>query len=189
MMTTEETQVIFDRLDRLESKDAIRGLVSAYAIACDEHDMSRLMALFTQDAIFDAPNGSMVASGYDAIRKMFINTFRIRGPSYHWTHYVTVEIDPSNPDHATGLVLSHAETSPDGVVSIAAMRYEDEHRREADRWHLAKRTIHFLYYVPAEDYSAGLNQKFRVVMADETLAADYPEKLAPWLSFIEQHGE
>ena len=188
-MTSEETQAILARLDRLESKDAIRGLASAYAIACDEHDMSRLMALFTQDAIFDAPNGSMVASGYDAIREMFINTFRIRGPSYHWTHDVTVQIDPGNPDQATGLVLSHAETSPDGVVSIAAMRYEDEYRREDGRWHFAKRTIHFLYYVPAQDYSAGLNQKFRVVIGGETLAADYPEKLAPWLSFIEQHSE
>ena len=49
------------RLDRLESKDAIRDIVTAYAIACDEHDMPRLMNLFTVDACFDAPNGSMVA--------------------------------------------------------------------------------------------------------------------------------
>ena len=151
-----ETHAISQRLDRLESKDAI----------------------------FDAPNGSMVAAGYDAIQEMFINTFRIRGPSYHWTHDVTVDIDSSSPDLATGLVLGHAETSPDGVVSIAAMRYEDEYRREGGCWLFSKRTIHFLYYVPADDYSAGLNQTHRVVIGGETLAADYPEKLAPWLSFI-----
>ena len=38
------------RLDRLESKDAIRDIATTYAIACDEHDMPRLMNLFTVDA-------------------------------------------------------------------------------------------------------------------------------------------
>lgn len=61
---------------------------------------------------------------------MLIKTFRIRGPTEHWTHDVTVKIDPSNPDLATGLVLGHAQTSPDGVVSNAAMRFKDQYRRE-----------------------------------------------------------
>ena len=98
----------------------------------------------------DAPNGAMVAQGRDAIAAMFTETFKNRGPAFHWTHDVTVEIDRADPDRATGLVLSHAETSPDGVVSIAAMRYADDYRRGPDRkWRFAKRVIHFLYYVPA----------------------------------------
>ena len=66
------------RLDRLESKDAIRDIATAYAIACDEHDMPRLMDLFTVDACFDAPNGSMVAKGKAAIQTLFEKTFKIR---------------------------------------------------------------------------------------------------------------
>jgi ketosteroid isomerase-like protein len=140
------------RLDRLESKDAIRDIVTAYAIACDEHDMPRLMNLFTVDACFDAPNGSMVANGKAAIQTLFEKTFKIRGPAYHWTHDVTLEIDTADPNRGTGLVLSHAETTPNGVVSIAAMRYQDDYRRESDgQWRFAKRVISFLYYVPASD--------------------------------------
>ena len=179
---------ILNRLDRLESKDAIRELCTAYAIACDEHDMDRLMSLFTEDACFDAPNGAMVADGRQAIEDMFIRTFKIRGPAYHWTHDITVAIDANNPDQATGLVLSHAETSPSGVVSIAAMRYVDDYRREDGRWLFAKRVIHFLYYVPAAEYTTGLNETHRVVMGGERFPADYPEQLKPWLDFIEQHG-
>ncbi len=78
------TAEILRRLDRLESKDEICGLASAYAVACDEHDLPRLMSLFTDDACFDAPNGAMVASGKSAIETMFINTFRVRGPGYHY---------------------------------------------------------------------------------------------------------
>ena len=183
-----ELEQIQHRLDRLESKDAIRELATAYAIACDEHDMPRLTSLFTDDACFDAPNGSMVASGKQAIVTMFEDTFKIRGPAYHWTHDITVNVDPNNPDQATGLVLSHAETTPNGVVSIAAMRYEDQYRREQGEWLFAKRVIHFLYYVPAAEYTRGLTEENRVQIGGQRLAADYPERLPCWLSFIEQHG-
>ena len=179
---------ILARLDRLESKEAIRELVTTYAIACDEHDMPRLTACFTDDACFDSPNGAMVARGKAAIVTMFENTFKIRGPSYHWTHDVTVRVDDGNPDEATGLVLSHAETSPSGVVSIAAMRYDDSYRREAGEWRFAQRVITFLYYVPAAEYTASLNQPNRVLIGGERLPADYPETLAPWQAFIETHG-
>ena len=177
------------RLDRLESKDAIRDIVTAYAIACDEHDMPRLMNLFTVDACFDAPNGSMVANGKAAIQTLFEKTFKIRGPAYHWTHDVTLEIDTADPNRGTGLVLSHAETTPNGVVSIAAMRYQDDYRRESDgQWRFAKRVISFLYYVPASDYSQGLNHPDRVVMGGHRLKADYPEALPAWQAFIKTHG-
>jgi ketosteroid isomerase-like protein len=177
------------RLDRLESKDAIRDIVTAYAIACDEHDMPRLMNLFTVDACFDAPNGSMVANGKADIQTLFQKTFKIRGPAYHWTHDVTLEIDSADPNRGTGLVLSHAETTPNGVVSIAAMRYQDDYRRESDgQWRFAKRVISFLYYVPASDYSQGLNHPDRVVMGGNRLKADYPEALPAWQAFIDAHG-
>ena len=38
------------RLDRLESKDAIRDIVTAYAIACDEQDIARLQAELRYEA-------------------------------------------------------------------------------------------------------------------------------------------
>ncbi len=174
---------VLRRLDRLESKEAIRELASAYAIACDEHDMPRLTSLFTEDASFDAPSGAMVAAGKPAIVEMFERTFAIRGPSYHWTHDVTVHMDEEDPDKATGLVLSHAETSPDGVVSIAAMRYLDDYRREQGLWRFARREIHFLYYVPAAEYTTGLTRTDRVTIGGERLAADYPERLPAWVAF------
>jgi ketosteroid isomerase-like protein len=183
-----DIQSLLARIDRLESKDAIRELVTTYAIACDEHDMPRLTECFTEDACFDSPNGAMIANGRADIVRMFEETFKIRGPAYHWTHDVTIQMHPTDPNLASGLVLSHAETSPNGVVSIAAMRYQDDYRREADQWRFAHRVITFLYYVPAAEYSESLNRPDRVIMGGERHLADYPENLACWQDFVTAHG-
>ncbi|MBI1181386.1 MAG: SgcJ/EcaC family oxidoreductase [Alphaproteobacteria bacterium] len=178
---------ILDRLDRLESKDAIRGLVTAYAIACDEHDLPRLSSLFTDDATFSSSSGAVWVSGRDAIAAMFIETLKTRGPAFHWTHDVSVEIDPDDPDSATGLVYSHAETTPNGVVSLAAMKYVDGYRRADGRWRFSKRTVNFLYYVPFAEYGDGLNSEKRLFSGGERVPADYPESLPQWQEFHRRH--
>ncbi len=182
----EELQALRLRVAQLEARDAIRALATAYAVACDQHDMPALMALFTDDAQFASPSGVMDAANPEAIEAMFIELFRIRGPAYHWTHDVTVEV--ADEDHASGIVYSHAETTPNGVVSLAAMRYADDYRRVDGRWRFARREISFLYYVPAADYTEGLNQRERFTFGDQRIAADYPEGLPSWQAFEREHG-
>ena len=113
-----DQESLLRRVERLEARAEIGELVSAYAVACDEHDMDRLTGLFTADAVFDSPSGMMHAEGREAIAAMFVRMFRIRGPAYHWTHDRFVQFDDGDPAVATGLVLSHAETSPDGRTSL-----------------------------------------------------------------------
>ena len=175
------------RLERLEARNEISELISAYAVACDEHDMPRLTDQFTQDAVFTSPSGVMEATGRKDIAAMFVELFKVRGPGYHWTHDHFIKVDPGNGDRATGLVLSHAETSPDGTVSLAAMRYEDEYHRKGGTWRFAKRSISFLYYVPAADFSTALNGEMRLQAGGQLYAADYPENLPAWQDFDRRH--
>ena len=172
------------RIDRLESRHAISELVAAYGMACDDHDMPRLMSLFTQDACMDTPSGLMQADGREAIREMFEAVLATRGPSFHWSHDHTVAFNDEDLHAATGLILSHAETSPTGTVSVAAMRYEDVYRREAGRWIFARRTLHFLYYVPVTEFANGLKNTKRLYVEGEPRAADYPELLDSWRTFF-----
>jgi ketosteroid isomerase-like protein len=175
------------RIDRLESRHEIAALVTAYAIACDEHDMPRLTGLFTTDACFDSPSGAMVAHSRAEIEAMFIELFKVRGPAFHWTHDHHVDFDERDPNRASGLVLSHAETCPDGTVSLAAMRYTDDYRRENGVWRFAQRVIRFLYYVPVTEYATVLNERKRLTLRGERVDADYPESLAAWQAFHTQH--
>ena len=89
----EQLKSILQRLDKLESQEAIRALVTAYAIACDEHDIPRLSDLFSVEAVFCSPNGAMVSNGRDAIRDMFNTILKTRGPGFSgsmcaWTSWV-----------------------------------------------------------------------------------------------------
>ena len=176
------------RVERLEARAEIGELVSAYAIACDEHDIPRLGSLFSEDAVFDTPSRLMQANGRQGIVDMFNNVLGIRGPGYHWTHDHFVRFG-ADADQATGLVLSHAETTPNGEPSLAAMRYEDVYRRVSGRWLFAKRAMSFLYYVPARDYLSALNGEFRLTVSGQRKKADYPESLASWQEFDARHGQ
>jgi uncharacterized protein (TIGR02246 family) len=186
--TASEIEDLRRRVDRLEARAAIAELVSAYAISCDEHDMPRLTGLFTHDATFDSTSGLMKAEGRDAIAAMFVELFKIRGPAFHWTHDHFVHFTGEDPDRATGLVLSHAETTPNNEVRLAAMRYEDRYRRVDGVWLFERRVINFLYYVPAQNFSQGLNQPLRLYVGNEPRPADYPEALPQWRDFDRVHG-
>lgn len=183
-----DIETLARRIDRLESRAAIGELVGAYAVACDEHDMPRLSGLFTADAVFDSPSKLMVAQGREAIAAMFVKLFDIRGPAFHWTHDHVVSFDEADPDRAKGIVFAHAETSPNNVVSVAAMRYDDVYRREAGHWLFEKRVLAFLYYVPWAEYGTVLAKENRLAVGAERRPADYPETLEAWRDFDRVYG-
>ena len=182
-MRMKELDDILRRLDHLESHQSIRSLVTAYAIACDEHDIPRLKEMFTAGAVFCSPNGSMISTGREAICDMFTAILKTRGPGFHWTHDVHATIDPENPDHATGVVYSHAETTPNGVASLAAMKYQDRYIRDHGIWRFNRREISFFYYVPFTQYNERLNEANRVHINGVWHAADFPESLESWRQF------
>ena len=106
----EENSEIISRLERLESKEEIRELVSKYAEACDQQDLESLEKLFTLDAEFDSPNGMLKSKGRQNILDMYLEVFQSRGPSFHWTHDVRVKIDSEKKNILVGFVnFSEAE--------------------------------------------------------------------------------
>ena len=183
-----DTAAMEARIDRLESRFAIEELVSAYCEACDEHDIPRLTGLFTEDAVYGSPSGVLVSTGREEIAQMFVRAFRVRGPGFHWTHDLVIRFDEENADLATGIVASHAETFVNRVPSLAAMKYDDEYRRVDGRWLIARRSIRFLYYVPAEKYLEALKSKRRLCFEGAWSDADYPESLPAWQEFERKYG-
>ena len=177
------------RIDRLESRAEIGELCAAYCISCDDQDIPSLRALFTDDVEIRARNGTMQTAGIDDVMAMYERMFAIRGPSFHWSHDRFVDFDNEDPNRATGKVLAHAETTPDGRASIAALRYEDVYRRVAGRWLIARRELTFLYYMPIVEYAERLVRKDRVWAGDRWVDADYPEVMGPWSGWPSNSGE
>lgn len=183
-----ELESLTRRVEQLEARVQIAELVSGYAIACDEHDIPRLKSQFAENAVMDSPSKLLMANGRDEILAMYVRLFKIRGPGYHWTHDHFVNFDSAHPDRATGLVLSHAETCPDNEVSVSGMRYDDGYRKINGRWVFQKRTLKFLYYVPAKDYGSALGGTTRVTMGGRSLPGDFPESTPAWQDFDRTYG-
>lgn len=173
------------RLLRLEDRIEINELITRYGLVMDDRDMARMPGLFTDDVVISSADGSMNATGRNAVVEMYRRRLKGLGPSNHFTHDRIVSFDDVNPDLAQGIVLSHAEMHLRGAAMLAAIRYVDAYRREGGRWRFASRALSFLYFVRAEEFAeamgAGLAGRNRV--HGDRRAADWPEALPTWKEF------
>jgi len=130
---------ILNRIDRLESIDAIRQLAAKYSLALDMRDADAWVGLFPADV--KVGNGQ---TGRAALRQWFDETMRQQfdGTSHHIGGHV-IEFD--DPDHAQGVVYSknEHETGPEWV--IMQMMYVDRYERIEGRWYFRRRLPLYWY--------------------------------------------
>ena len=130
---------ILARLDRLESRDEIRQLISKYSLALDMRDIDAMVNLFPEDV---AVGGGK--TGRSALKAWFSDTLRNQfdGTSHH---VGTTIIEFVDPDHAVGIVYSknEHETGPEWV--IMQMMYYDHYERIAGRWYFRRRQPLYWY--------------------------------------------
>jgi ketosteroid isomerase-like protein len=133
------------RIDRIESRQAIGELLAAYCSVVDAKDAAALGALFAEQAIF----GDL--RGRKAITDFFAGWMADWGPSFHYPHALTLDFTSS--DEATGVVTAHAEQRKGDEVWVMAIRYSDEYRREGGRWRFTRRDLGYVYRLRALDYA------------------------------------
>lgn len=172
------------RIDRIEAESAIRALAARYCFAIDNHHLTAVAELFTDDARVWSRDGVMDASGRAAIIAQYEGRFRVLGPSNHVSHDHWIRFD-RGPDEASGTLSAHAELWRNEQTMVTALRYEDVYRREGGEWRFAERALSFLYYAPLADYPQLLGSRKRMRAYDTPADADYPERLPSWKDFRE----
>jgi uncharacterized protein (TIGR02246 family) len=127
------------RLDRLESRDAIRQLPAKYALALDMRDLDALVSLFTEDVRVGKDQ-----TGRGPLRAYMDQTLRapFTGTSHHIGGHI-IEFDDS--DHAHGIVYSKNEHETGNDWIIMQMIYADDYVRAEDRWYFARRLPLYWY--------------------------------------------
>ena len=163
------------RLDRIESRFAIADLVTAYCIAYDDRDLAALRVLLADDLVFRSRDGQLDVRGGDALVALFERMYATRGISCHWTHNHVIRFDETDADRATGLLIGHAEMTPNLVPTLAAYRYEDVYVRIGRTWKFSRRELSFLYNLPLTAYLAQLPTAERVATPGGWRRADYPD--------------
>ncbi len=130
---------ILRRLDRIESREEIRQLISKYSLALDMRDIDALANLFLADVKVGRDS-----SGREALRAFFDDTMRKQfdGTSHHVGSTV---IELIGPDDAVGVVYSKNEHETGAEWVIMQMMYYDRYRRKNGRWYFARRQPLYWY--------------------------------------------
>lgn len=130
---------ILARLDRLESRDEIRQLISKYSLALDMRDMDAMVNLFPFDV---AVGGGL--TGRSALKAWFSDTLgnQFDGTSHH---VGTQIIEFADPDHAVGIVYSKNEHETGAEWVIMQMMYYDRYERIDGRWFFRRRKPLYWY--------------------------------------------
>ena len=145
------------RIDRLESLDAIRQLPAKYALTLDMRDIDAMVSLFPADVRVGRD-----ASGRAALRAYMDRTLRapFTGTSHHIGGHV---IEFTDPDHATGIVYSKNEhetplAGGGGEWVIMQMMYADDYVRQQGRWYFARRLPLYWYATDLNKPPVGANK-------------------------------
>lgn len=132
------TETLEQRLDRLESIEAIKQLKARYCAGCDDdHNPDTLAKLFHDDGVWEATSNGRY-EGIDAIRGFFADlraSGRIRNSAHHAINPI-IEVDG---DRATGhwrLIMLYTANLPDGGVQYLRIIgwYRETYRRVAGEW-------------------------------------------------------
>lgn len=138
-----------DRIDRLESLEEIRQLVSKYSLSLDMRDLDAHVNLFAEDI-----RVSQDATGRAHLKKWLDDTLRLQftGTSHHVGNHI-IEFD--DPDHAHGVLYSkneHETPSESGDEwVIMQMLYWDNYERIDGHWYFRRR-------LPCYWYATDLNK-------------------------------
>jgi 3-phenylpropionate/cinnamic acid dioxygenase small subunit len=127
--------------DPVTIRPAIADLVARYNITADAGRFDDTVALFTDDAVLELPDGER--AGRPAIAELFAETaarlrHAARGPAAVRHLSATVQVDVVDAEHATGRAyyVVFLDEGPDHWG-----RYIDEYRRDDGVWRIARRRV------------------------------------------------
>jgi len=172
-----------ERLARLEARVEISELLARYCFAVDARDIAGMAECFTQDGSFGSIDGTMTATGRDAVIEQFHTRFAALGPSNHFTHDHLITFDDTDATRATGVVNAHAEVVRNDQAMWSSLRYHDTYRFESGKWRFQARALEFFYYLRPADYAEAMLGPSRNHANRTPHAADYPESLATWRAY------
>lgn len=160
MTDSKELQVQIDgllsRIDELESRAALRDLVSDYCLGFDTKDWDRFISIWHPDAVWEIGPPFGTFQGHEGIREA---VFDILYPVWRETHHLTsnLRVEFNGPDQARGVCnVDCMGATNDDVVQMISATYTDDFERRDGIWKIAKRNvvIHYFNPVPGAEMSA-----------------------------------
>jgi hypothetical protein len=161
------------RIDRLESVEAIRQLPYRYALAADSRDTEALVELYAENGAY-YPSGERIPR--DQLNEWLKQNLRQYGATQHFMCNHIIEID--DEDHAHGIVYCYAGQERGEQWIVLAMMYEDKYERRNGSWYFTERRGSPWYYTDWDEKPVGPN-KLRLPNRPPA-QAPLPERWPSW---------
>jgi gamma-hexachlorocyclohexane dehydrochlorinase len=144
------------RVDELESRAALRDLVSDYCLGFDRHEWDRFMSIWHPDAVWEIGPPFGTFTHHAGIRKA---VEEVLYPVWRETHHLTsnLRLTFSDTDHAHGICnVDCMGATKDNVVQMINATYTDDFARRNGVWKIARRVvvIHYFNSIPGAQMSA-----------------------------------
>jgi gamma-hexachlorocyclohexane dehydrochlorinase len=136
------------RIDELESRAALRDLVSDYCIGFDKHDWERFISIWHADAVWEIGPPFGTFTNHEGIRKA---VYEVLYPAWRETHHLTsnLRLGFDDADHAHGICnVDCMGATKDDVVQMISATYTDDFERRDGVWKIAKRNVVIHYFNP-----------------------------------------
>jgi uncharacterized protein (TIGR02246 family) len=136
------------RLDELESRNALRDLVSEYCHGFDRRDWDRFLAIWWPDCVWaiGPPFGDF--EGHEGVSEAVRD---ILWTIWRETHHLTtnLHITFDDPDHARAICnVDCTGATMDDQPQMISGTYEDTFERRDGTWKIARRDVTMHYFNP-----------------------------------------
>ena len=136
------------RIDELESRQALRDLVSEYCHGFDKRDYPRFESIWWQDCLWDIGPPFGTFEGHAGIERAVRD---VLWPFWRETHHVTsnLKLDFETLHRATGVsdVDCVGADMEDRLQIVGASYYDDFERRDGT-WRISRRRVQIHYFNP-----------------------------------------
>lgn len=153
MGTVEERLMALEaEVAELRGKDAVRRVLSRYAVGVDSRRPGILRELFHPDAVLMIPNWNIEAVGRDAVMGFFDD---------YWSRFDNPQRYYANEDitvtgiHAEAFMYWHVTQSRADESVLGWGSYEWGFKQVEDRWLITKEVVHILAMTTLTDGWAG----------------------------------
>ena len=128
------------RTSRIEDRQQIADLISAYNRTVDSKDGEAFGRLWSVDATYEVGDPTVVHSGRSHIVSAIQRTFEMFEATHHLTGNLVVDFDSDSRASSTSDVVAHVVRAGSGPEVIAASYFDDFVREDAG-WVFLRRLV------------------------------------------------
>lgn len=137
------------RVSQLESRHAIRDLVSDYCHGFDKRDYPRFLAIWWQDCVWDIGPPFGKFHGHEGIHKAI---HEVLWPAWGESHHLTTNLNISFQDSHNATSVSDVDCvgtlAGDTDCQVVGATYRDTLQSRGGQWKILERKVQIHYFNP-----------------------------------------